>query len=383
MGNQYTAKWTKEEDEKAIELLKAGYSAIKVAQELGRTASAIHHRNERVWHIQSPAKWTREEDQKAIEMLKSGHNLIEVARALGRTPCAARHRNQRVWHIHKNKLPRRVKEVKIDKADLERLYHEEGLSTVEIAKIYNTTHNTIQRKMKEFGIPTRTVSEAQKIRVKAGKWRSPTQDVGHTKETRAKMSASKTVYHISKEELYDLYWNKGLLIKEIAKLYHCNSMVIIERMRKYNIPSKSKKEVMNMPKVKQKIKKARMKQVFPTRHTEPELVFEEICKKHNIPLHYVGDGSLWIGKKKPLNPDFIEANGRKICVEIMGDYWHSPILNFKIKESRTLPYRKRYYKKYGWKPIFIWESDLRRDDAEQFVLNELKKNGVVAERQLK
>lgn len=134
---------------------------------------------------------------------------------------------------------------------------------------------------------------------------------------------------------------------------------------------------MNMPKVKQKIIKARMEQVFPTHHTKPELIFEEICKKYNISFHYVGDGSLWIGKKKPLNPDFIEANGKKICVEVMGDYWHSPLLNYKIKEGRTLLYRKRYYKKYGWTPIFIWETDLKRDDAEQFVLNELNKKGVL------
>ena len=128
----------------------------------------------------------------------------------------------------------------------------------------------------------------------------------------------------------------------------------------------------------QKIREARMKQkAFPKHHTNPELIFEEICKKNNLPFHFVGDGSLWIGKKKSLNPDFCELNGKKIVIEIFGDYWHSPLLNYKLKEERTLNYRKQYYRRYKWQPIFLWESDLKRSDAEQFVLNTLQKEGAI------
>lgn len=118
---------------------------------------------------------------------------------------------------------------------------------------------------------------------------------------------------------------------------------------------------------------------IPTHHTKPELIFEEICKRNNLDFHYVGDGQLWIGQKgeKQLNPDFIEANGKKICVEVMGAYWHSPLLNQSIKEARTLDYRKKFYRKYKWQPIFIWDTDLVRKDAEQFVLNTLQKEGVI------
>lgn len=110
---------------------------------------------------------------------------------------------------------------------------------------------------------------------------------------------------------------------------------------------------------------------FPTHHTKPELIFEGICKKHNLHFKYTGDGSLWIGKKgkTQLNPDFIQADGEKIIVEVLGDYWHSPLLNRKIPEHGTLTYRKKHYKRFKWDPIFIWESDLKRKDAEQFVLN--------------
>lgn len=108
--------------------------------------------------------------------------------------------------------------------------------------------------------------------------------------------------------------------------------------------------------------------------TAPEIRFEEICKKYNLPFKYVGDYSLWIGSKKgkKLNPDFIETNGKKQIVEIMGRYWHSPLLNPRVKESANLYYRQKHYRRYGWKSIFIWDTDLERKDAEAFVLSLLK-----------
>ena len=121
---------------------------------------------------------------------------------------------------------------------------------------------------------------------------------------------------------------------------------------------------------------ARKHQKIPTHYTTPERIFEGICKRNNLPFYYVGDGQSWVGKKGKgqLNPDFIEANGKKICVEIFGDYWHSPLLNRKMKEHGTLDYRKSHYRRYKWHPVFIWESDLKREDAEAFVLNELSKH---------
>ena len=114
---------------------------------------------------------------------------------------------------------------------------------------------------------------------------------------------------------------------------------------------------------------ARKKQKRPTHHTKPERIFEQICKKNNLPFKYVGDGSFWIER---INPDFIETNGKNTAVEIFGDYWHSPLLNRKLGEKSTLTYRKRALKKHGWKLVVFWESDLKRVDAEQFVLLTLK-----------
>ncbi len=112
---------------------------------------------------------------------------------------------------------------------------------------------------------------------------------------------------------------------------------------------------------------------IPTHHTKPEKRFMEICDKHNLPFKYTGDSSFWI---KNINPDFVECNNKKIAVEVFGDYWHSPLLNPKLREKSTLPYRQKVLKKYGWKLIVFWETDLKRQDAEDFVLIALRKEGI-------
>lgn len=121
---------------------------------------------------------------------------------------------------------------------------------------------------------------------------------------------------------------------------------------------------------KRKLCKARKHRKFPTYHTKPELIFEAICKKSNLPFKYTGNGSFWI---QNINLDFIDVNGKKIVVEIFGDYWHSPLLKKDIPYNQTYEGRKKILKKYGWKLIVFWESDLKRKDAEQFVLLELSK----------
>ena len=187
---------------------------------------------------------------------------------------------------------------------------------------------------------------------------------------------------ISKTKKGQVSWNKGGTLSEETKQK-------ISKTNKENSPwlgkhhseeikkkiSKANKGKHRTKETRKKISIARQHQHFPKHHTKPELIFEEICKRNNLDFHYVGDGSLWIGKNKKLNPDFIEANGKKICVEIMGAYWHSPLLNKKIPERALQSYRKKHYLKYKWIPVFIWDTDLLREDAERFVLTTLKKEG--------
>jgi len=123
-----------------------------------------------------------------------------------------------------------------------------------------------------------------------------------------------------------------------------------------------------------KLKLRNARKNMPRKYTKPELIFIDICTKYNLPFKYTGNGSLWI---ENINPDFVECNGKKLAVEIFGDYWHSPLLNPTLKQCRTLPYRKNVLKQYGWELIVFWESDLIRKDANDFVMYKLKEMNIL------
>jgi len=86
------------------------------------------------------------------------------------------------------------------------------------------------------------------------------------------------------------------------------------------------------------------------RPTSLEYQFINFIQQNNLPYKYVGDGSFLIGYK---NPDFININGEKICIETASKF-------YKQKNSRyknNLEYEKEriaHFKKYGWKCIIIF-----------------------------
>ena len=104
--------------------------------------------------------------------------------------------------------------------------------------------------------------------------------------------------------------------------------------------------------------------------TAPEKAFEDICKKYALPFTFVGNGALWLGNA---NPDFVH-NTKKIAVEVFGNFWHGQWLGFKdISYNRTVKGRKEQLKAEGYKCIIFWELDLMRENADKFVLRELRK----------
>lgn len=201
-------------------------------------------------------------------------------------------------------------------------------------------------------------------------------------ETKEKIRKNHPVYKGVRHPMYGTHPSKETRQKISEARMGCH--LSDETKRKIGMAKIGKKNPMYgkhpSEKTRQKLRAHRRKQIFPRHHlTKPERIFEAICEKNDLPFRYVGDGQLWIGKKegKKLNPDFIESNGKKIVVEIFGDYWHSRLLNPKLAKQTDLRYRQRHYKKFKWNSIFIWETDLVRNDAEPFVLNELKKNKVL------
>ena len=243
-----------------------------------------------------------------------------------------------------------------DECWLHEKYSEEGLCSCEIATILGCTHSSVLNALKRFGIPIRTKTE---IGLKY-----------------------KRIW--DKLWLEEKYLNEELSCTQIAKIVGCSIRHVSYMLKHFGIPKRGggyrrghipwNNGKHHTEETRRKMRKARKHQISQTHHTKPERIFEAICKKHNLPFKYTGDGTFWIGN---LNPDFVECNEKKIAVEVFGGYWHSPLLNPRLKESRTLSYRKKLLKKYGWTLNVFWDTDLLREDAEAFVLSKLKKEGVL------
>lgn len=122
---------------------------------------------------------------------------------------------------------------------------------------------------------------------------------------------------------------------------------------------------------KQKMREARKHRVFPKHHTKPELIFEDICKRNNLPFKYTGDSSFWIGEGKDvINPDFVHLT-KKVVVEVFS-WFHDELRNRHVQPKSRYGNRKKILKKYGWRLVVFWQDDLDREDAEARVLSVLK-----------
>lgn len=66
---------------------------------------------------------------------------------------------------------------------------------------------------------------------------------------------------------------------------------------------------------------------------------------------YTGDGSFIIEHFKP---DYVNCNGRKLIIELFGDYWHVQE-DIKIKEKA--------YREFGYGLLVIWEHELKDEQA--------------------
>jgi hypothetical protein len=82
--------------------------------------------------------------------------------------------------------------------------------------------------------------------------------------------------------------------------------------------------------------------------TKPELFLMQVLNQlYPNEWKYTGDFSFMIGGK---NPDFVNVNGQKKCIEHYGDYWH------KGDDPQD---RINLFKSYGWDCLVIWENELK------------------------
>lgn len=121
---------------------------------------------------------------------------------------------------------------------------------------------------------------------------------------------------------------------------------------------KNMSEKMNVhwqnPEYRERIIKAIVKGLIK-RPTSLEQKFIEIIQKYNLPYRYVGNGSFLIGCK---NPDFINVNGDKSCIEVANRFHH---------KGDWVDKRREHFKKFGWDCAVIFEDEL----DENKIINDL------------
>ena len=148
-------------------------------------------------------------------------------------------------------------------------------------------------------------------------------------------------------------WNKGLTkeIDERVEQYAKKTSEIIRTMWKND-------------EYREKTVRATVKALLK-RPTSLEKWFIQIIEKHSLSFRYVGDGSFLIGFK---NPDFINTNGLKICVEVAYEYFK--IRDYGSREQYEIK-RAEYFARWGWATLFFWG-----EESEEEVIKEIKKCGI-------
>lgn len=95
-------------------------------------------------------------------------------------------------------------------------------------------------------------------------------------------------------------------------------------------------------------------------HKKPGLLEEkliQIINSNNLPFMYCGNYSFWVSNK---NPDFINTQGKKLVIELMGEYWHKKRNN--IRFHQTFDGTIEHYKKFGFNCLVIWDYELKQPE---------------------
>lgn len=296
---------------------------------------------------------------------------------------------------HKRKIGQSNKEklkIKIPKEELIRLYLKEKLSTTKIAALYGISLFTTLARMDEYGIKRRSISEANKGKVRSketrekqskifkGRHFSPSTEFkrGHpafsipTREIINKAIEVNRKFFLSMDKLSYLYTTEKLSTNEIAKKLDVTGRTVAIWLEKYGIPirtySQSSRLLWKNPDFsnehKANLRKSRMKQIIPYEYTKIERIIENVIQKLDTPyVHSFNLGDKFLC-------DFAIPTS-KLLIECDGDYWHSLPNNVRRDKSKDA-----YARKSGWKILRLPEHKILNNlmDCENLIIQNLEVN---------
>lgn len=264
----------------------------------------------------------------------------------------------------------------ISRETLERLYWREELSFSQIARKLGVSPALARKRMKQYSIPRRNLSEATKCNLpkmafKKGDtpWNKDKTGV-YSPECILRMSermkgssirkghkaTEKTRLKISLGHLGHKPWNKGKTgihlspETEFKEGEHNSPRTEFKRGHKLSPEQLQRRSKTFKEHGISDEQRKRMLQGIGKKPTKPERELTELISSNKLPFKYVGNGEFILGGKCP---DFLNVNGKKQLIELFGTYWH-PIFD--------VAKRTEHFRQYGFKTLIIWEDELRNNN---------------------
>ena len=80
----------------------------------------------------------------------------------------------------------------------------------------------------------------------------------------------------------------------------------------------------------------------------------ELIDRNRLPFKYVGNWEFMLGGKCP---DFMSTDGKKLLIELFGNYWHT------VKARETVEERVDHFRKHGFETLILWEKEMDDETA--------------------
>jgi len=155
---------------------------------------------------------------------------------------------------------------------------------------------------------------------------------------------------LTNQELYDLYWTKGLSASIIAQMYNVTGECVTNWMQKFGIERRN-------PHSREHLQ-AMLQIALSRKPTKPEIKLGQILDElFPNEWKYSGNGQVILGKHCP---DFININHKKAVIEMFGDYWH---------RNDNPQIWIDDYKGYGFDCLVVWEKELKN---KEYVVEKIK-----------
>lgn len=201
------------------------------------------------------------------------------------------------------------------------------------------------------------ISDAQKGRI------SPMKGRKHTAESKEKMSKSmllrSPLSEESRKKISDTL--KGQPFTDERRRNLSNALMghkpseesirktaAANRGKKRSPESCKKMSVKRLEKFKDPAFVSLMKKAWGIKPNKPETFLTGLLENlYPGEWKYTGDFSFMINGK---NPDFVNCNGQKKCIELFGDYWH---------KGQNPQDRIDVFKPFGFETLVIWEHELK------------------------